>query len=151
MDTTFLTENESPSALKRLRAWRSETSFWPLARLLVVLAVFGAIARFQFGVMLGQGVRNLPIATGEVLAAAFFVSLIARPLGQWLVWFALLPVWFFVFGNDWFYRAALWPLRNLSSKHPRVIAAVAFAGELALFLAAFYGARALGLHYGLRL
>lgn len=112
--------------------------WWPLARLLVVLAAAGLAASR----LLGWHVDLHPLLTlpGRVAGVAVFLAILSFSLaelylGAFLCVF-LFPLYVLVQLNDAFYRASRRALRMaLPSQSPRLVALWALAGELLLFAA----------------
>lgn len=118
--------------------WRE----WPLWRLLGVLAMFGAIARWQFGVALDH-FRQLPLGLLTLLEISLLLSLFSGFLGclvlnVYLLW----PMTVLTKGNLWFFEAGQWIARRVVGQaRPQLCWALAYATELALFYGLFFAAR----------
>src|SRR5579885_789942 len=89
----------NPATGPQATPWRH----WPLWRLLGVIAVFAAIARFQFGVR-AHDLRQLPLGLLTLLELSLILSVLSGLLGTLVLGVALLwPLQLFVRANNLFF------------------------------------------------
>ena len=143
----LLVERSQELTARRTR-WRE----WPLWRLLGVIAVFAAIGRFQFGFRLAD-LRQVPLGVMTVIEVSLVLALVSGMLGAAFVSvFLSWPILLVTGANNRFFdlgEAA--SARLIRASRPRLRWMLAYAIELAIFLAVFYGGRYCLLRLGARL
>lgn len=106
--------------------------WWPLARLLTVIAVFGAVAYGRFGWTPDlAAVAALPRRVFEVLS---FCALISFGLAHLYLILLMFPIFAVVTLNDTFYAGSHWLCRVvLRMRSGQVLALSGLCGEIVLF------------------
>lgn len=109
--------------------------WWPLARLLTVLAVFGILAHARLGWTLDfKPLREFPRQVFEVFS---LFTLLSFGLAHLYLILLMLPLYALVTLNDTFYNATIWAGRTMFRLRPgRGLSLVGMAGELVAFSAA---------------
>lgn len=109
--------------------------WWPLARLLTVLAVFEALAHVRFGWTLDPG--RLAAFPRNVFEVFSLFTLLSFGLAHLYLVLLLFPIYAVVTLNDAFYDATVWVGRTVLRLRPgRVLSLAGLGGELLLFSAA---------------
>ncbi|MBI5595378.1 MAG: hypothetical protein HY928_04740 [Elusimicrobia bacterium] len=108
--------------------------WWPLARLLTVLAVFGILAHARLGWTLDfRPLREFPRQVFEVFS---LFTLLSFGLAHLYLVLLMLPLYALVTLNDTFYDATIWVARTVFRLRPgRVLSLAGLGGELLLFAA----------------
>ena len=108
--------------------------WWPLARLLTVLAVFGILAHVRLGWTLDLGpLRVFPRQVFEVFS---LFTLLSFGLAHLYLILLMLPFYALVALNDTFYEATIWVGQTVFRLRPgRVLSLAGLGGELLLFAA----------------
>ena len=116
------------------RAWLAQWDFWPLTRLLLVIAALGLWAHWRFGWNLPTLPQLERYAFGQV-AAFSLCAMLSSALARLYLAVLLFPLYVTVVLNDWFYEGSRFLLRLVSGLHsPRGEAGCALAGEIGLFV-----------------
>jgi hypothetical protein len=124
---TPTTDLDAPAAPTR---W----DWWPLARLLTVLFVFGTFAQFRLGWTLEPS--RLAAFPRDVFEVFSLFTLLSFGLAHLYLLFLMLPLYAVVTLNDAFYDAAVGLSRMVFRLRPgRVLSLAGLGGELLLFAA----------------
>jgi len=117
--------------------------WWPATRFFTVALVYGGSA------WLLAGMPAIPWTVaadgaGRILKTTFGLGILSMTLAYVyavaMVWLLVLPFYFSVLLNDWFYDVSHWLLAGLlGAGSPRVLAGFSLGGEVALFGIFFYG------------
>ncbi len=117
--------------------------WWPLARLLTVLAFFGALAHLRFGWTLDPAqVLTLPRRTFEVFS---FFTLVSSGLAHLYLVALMFPLYAVVTLNDVFYDAGRAVFEALGVRSQQALNTLGLGGELLLFGVCFAAIRVLAL------
>ena len=112
-----------------------QSESWPLARLTLVLLLFGLWGHLRFG----WGEASLPafqIILAGILVIFCFCALISSRLGRLYATVVILPFYATTVLNDWLYKGCFWIFRTILRLlyMRRVSALVALLGELGFFV-----------------
>lgn len=122
---------------------------WPLARLLMVAALFVLWGKSKFG-WTAAAVPMIGKTAEGMLGVLLLCGLVSRRLGLLYIAIVGLPVWATLLLNDWLYRGSYWIFRTVLRLlyDRRVSAVVALLAEFGLFLAAWELAATVLRNYG---
>ena len=109
--------------------------WWPLTRLLTVLAVFGTFAHLRSGWTLELG--RLTDISWQMFEVFSVFTLLSFALAHLYLLLLMLPIYAVVTLSDTLYDAAIWVGRTVFRLRPgRLLSLAGLGGELVLFSAA---------------
>lgn len=121
---------------QRFQEWYCGWDPWPLARIIIVLGVFGYYINSQCAWKLT--LHDLGAIACTLSLVFFIIAVISGTLASLCLDLAMLLIYLVILSNQWFYEATCWFLKALLRLRCRILLALfGLCGEIILFALSF--------------